>query len=947
MPFPPLPPDLRALAERRAEGLRFPATMSEGLSESWPRVLAWSEFVAGVLRAQPDLLEGEWLAGLERPLAMDDIRRRVDAALADAADEPELMRRLRRIRQAWSARIAWRDIAGWADVAETVSVTSAVADALVDGALARLHAWHRERHGEARDAAGRPLGLVVLGMGKLGGGELNFSSDIDLIFAYPENGESDGQRPLANEQYFARLGQRLIRVLDERTADGFVFRVDMRLRPFGDGGPLVMSFNGTESYYEQHGREWERYAFIKARPVAGDLAVGEALLARLRPFVYRRYLDFNVFESLREMKAAINREVARRELDNHVKLGPGGIREAEFVLQLFQLIRGGREPALRARGFRAALATAIRTGCLPTRDGEALAEAYDFLRRLENRLQQRNDAQAHEVPEDAAERMALACSLGFASVEAFEAEWRRHRETVRRLFDDVFLGHEPKRGDDGLGEAWRAPEAHVEAFTEAGFRQPEAVAEALARLHAHVEKYPPGAQGGRRLEKLMPLLLQAAARQPEPELALARMLRLIEAVLGRTTYLSLLLENPRALEQLARICAASDWIAQFVTRHPVLLDELIDPRLFEEAPTRESLEEELAEQLARAPSNDLEAMLDGLREYQQVSMMRIAAADISGVLPLMKVSDRLTDVAELVIQAALDMAEAHLVERHGEPRCGQERRARFLVVGYGKFGGLELGYGSDLDLVFLHDSSGEIQQTDGPRPLDNNLFFLRLTQRLIHFLSTPTAAGTLYEVDTRLRPSGQAGLLVSSMEAFEKYQREQAWTWEHQALLRARPVAGAAELAEAFRRLRVVLLSQPRDDAKLRREVLEMRARMRAAAGEQPGQFDLKNGFGGITDVEFLAQYWVLREAHHAPELLEFTDTIRFLEGLESCGRVPAARLEGLVDAYLELRHSVHALALQGRPPVLPESLHEATRGRVQAAWRAEFGEDGVSQPLI
>lgn len=945
-----IPATFRSLAEQRWLAIGADGNMtSPAIAGSLPLVLLWSSFIAERLRLSPEWLHGDWARELPHVMPVEWLRLQVFQAAAGVRDERELMSALRDVRARLLCRIAWRDIAGWASVSETLDATSAVAASCIDVALNHLHEWHREKHGEARGSQGQPQQLVVLGMGKLGGGELNFSSDIDLIFAYPESGESDGPRPLSNEQYFSRLGQKLIRVLDEPTAEGFVYRVDMRLRPFGDSGPIVMSFNGIESYYEQHGREWERYAFVKARPVAGDKIAANALLRDLQPFVYRRYLDYGVFESLREMKAAINREVQRRELRNDVKLGRGGIREAEFVVQLFQLVRGGRETRLRERSFHAALVAAAELDCIPADDAEQLRGAYDFLRQLENRLQEEADHQVHAVPEGA-ERERLSYSLGFASVDAFESAWQHHRDQVRRLFDEAFFGPEPRPESDPLGSAWQNPRdsSAQAALDKAGFSDVQLVAESLDQLRERIERHPPGAHGARQLNKLMPRLLATAGRQVEPDLALVRMLKLIEAVLGRTTYLALLLENPRALEQLARICAASEWIAQLVVRHPLLLDELIDPRLFEQVPTRESLRDELAAQLERTDSRDLEALMDALREFQQVSVMRVAAADISGVLPLMHVSDRLTDVAELLIQAVLRPAEAHLVARHGEPRyrAGNARaRARFLVVAYGKLGGLELGYGSDLDLVFLHDSQGEEQVTDGERAIDNNLFFLRLTQRLIHFLSTPTAAGVLYQVDTRLRPSGQAGLLVSSMEAFEKYQREKAWTWEHQALLRARAVGGDETLASEFEVFRRELLAGARDVEALCAEVAEMRARMRGPNPPREGFFDLKGGFGGITDIEFLAQYWVLRGAHAAPELLEFTDTIRFLEGLESCGRLPSDRLEGLADAYRELRQAVHTLALQGRPALVPADHHTEARQRVQEVWQMEFGEVDSADP--
>lgn len=909
-------------------------------------LLAGSEFAVRVLTRQPGLLDADYMARLHAPLDRDQLAERLREALASISDMAHLQRFLRRERQAQMLRLAWRDLGGFASLDETLAETSLLADELIKAALEWLHDDLRRAHGEARDADGNALELVVLGMGKLGGEELNFSSDIDLIFSYSASGESDGERPLGNDQYFSRLGQRLIRALDDATADGFVYRVDMRLRPFGDGGPLVQTFDGMEAYYQQHGREWERYAFIKARPVAGGSAAGKQLLDMLRPFVYRRYLDFGVFEALRDMKASINRDVQRRDRQNHVKLGPGGIREAEFIVQLFQLIRGGREPALRTRHFGTALHAAVELDCLSSRDAERLDAAYRFLRLLENRLQMTDDRQTHDVPDDDDSLRPLAWGMGLESPEKLLSAWHEHRDAVARIFDQAFLGP-AEQGEERhpLDAAWQDIDGAEELLLQAGFDDVPLLQRELHSLAQRMEKQPPGAQGHRRVNALVPRLLAAAARQEaSPEIAAVRMLDLVDAVLGRTTYLALLAEHPEALSRLAQLFAASEHIARLVTQHPILLDELLDPRLFEKQPDELSLDQELEAALARTDQGDLEAVMDALREYQQVSQMRIAAADISGSLPLMRVSDLLTHLAERVIQSTLDLALAHMVERHGRPMVeenGELREAKYLVVAYGKLGGLELGYGSDLDLVFMHDSPSEGAMTDGDRSVENQVYFLRLTQRLIHLLSTPTTAGTLYEVDTRLRPSGKGGLLVTSLEAFGKYQREQAWAWEHQALLRARPVAGDQQLAEGFQSVRREVLAQERDPDKLRDDVREMRERMRREQDTHEGEFDLKAGRGGITDIEFLTQFWVLREAHAIPQLLEVPDTIRFLERLAESGRLPKDRVATLIDAYRQLRTEVHACALQGRPARIAEDRLEATRFQVRSVWEMEFGSGG------
>jgi glutamate-ammonia-ligase adenylyltransferase len=944
-----LPEPLQADVRQRLARLREQGVVLDAVTDvqGFVRLLSGSEFAVRVMCKYPECLGQAFIDSLDQPPDRPTTEAQLHSLLETVNDIAGLQSVVRRVRDIGMLRIAWRDLADRATLEAIFAEISMLADVLISAALDWLHADMRHAHGDARDADDNPLGLVVLGMGKLGGEELNFSSDIDLIFSYAANGESDGERPLSNEQYFSRLGQRLIKVLDDLTADGFVFRVDMRLRPFGDGGPLVQSFAGMEAYYQQHGREWERYAFIKARPVAGDIAAGDAVLEMLRPFVYRRYLDFGVFESLREMKTSINRDVQRRDRQYHIKLGPGGIRETEFIVQLFQLIRGGREPALRSRRFLEALHAAIELGCLDAVDGERLEQAYRFLRRLENRLQMHDDRQTHDVPASHAAQWPLAFGMGYNSPEAFIAAWHAERDAVSRIFDRAFLGPAEQgssRESPGhpLDPAWREPETAEAVLEKAGFDDTVTVQRALNSLHERIAKQPPGEQGMRRVNTLVPSLLAAAARQDAPSRTALGMLNLIDAVLGRTTYLALLAEHPEALARLAQLFSASELIARLVREHPILLDELLDPRLFEQPPDETSLDAELDNVLARTDHDDLEAMMDALREFQQVSQMRIAAADISGALPLMRVSDLLTHLAERVIQSTLELASVHLVERHGKPQYRvneDQREARFLVIAYGKLGGLELGYSSDLDLVFMHDSHGDDEMTDGERSIENSVYFLRLTQRLIHLLSTPTTAGTLYDVDTRLRPSGKGGLLVTSLEAFRKYQYEQAWTWEQQALLRARSVAGDPQLASAFTAIRRDILSQQRDPAKLRDDVVTMRERMRRENTIHTDEFDLKSGPGGITDIEFLAQYWVLREAYALPDLLEVPDTIRFLERLADSGRLPKERIATLIDAYRRMRAEVHACALQGRPARIPVDQLLAIRNQVVAVWEAEFGQ--------
>jgi glutamate-ammonia-ligase adenylyltransferase len=959
MSEPRLPELLRpALAEARERVDALLSTLADPrldleVARSLPQVWVASEFVGRQCERDPELLRdivgsGELMLSYVPGLLASRVRAAADAA----ADEAALMRALRVARNREMVRIAWRDIAGWATLEETLADLSDLADACLDSALRRLHGWHAERFGHIRAtdgaAQGEPQGLIVLGMGKLGAHELNFSSDVDLIFAHDGSGESDGERPLAAEEYYLRLGQRLIRVIDEVTADGFVARVDMRLRPFGESGPLVMSAAAIETYYQLHGREWERYALIKARPVAGDLAAGERLLKALRPFVYRRYLDYGVFDSLREMKSRIEGEVARRGTEADVKLGRGGIREVEFIGQCFQLIRGGRDRRFQERGIERVLALLGESGFLPRERASALLAAYRALRRAENRLQQWSDQQTHALPEDAATRARLAWSLGHEGWDACAAELDAHRAEVQRAFEETVLG--PRAGSSAAARAAGIERVHATDAADPemlarvaalGYPDAGAALAALAPLRDGPAARAAGDAGRRRLAELAPALLAAAARTATPLTTLARLVTIVEALSRRTTYLALLLEMPAALAQLTRLAAASRWIAELVVAQPVLLDELIDPRLSLEPPDLKQHRRDLVEALERCEPGDEEAQLDALREFKQAATLKVACADVGGVLPLMKVSDHLTEIAECAVRAVVDMAWQQTVARHGQPRLATGSVAPFAVIAYGKLGGWELGYGSDLDLVFLHDAAAAT--TDGAKPVDGQQFCMKLGQRIIHLLTTPTASGVLYEVDTRLRPEGMKGLLVTSLDAFERYQREEAWTWEHQALLRARAVAGDAPFVARFAALRRAVLARKRDPQALAAEVVAMRERMsrelpRVTLEGRGDGFDLKSDRGGITDLEFIVQYWVLRDAHAHPALLDWPDVIRFLEGLERERRLDAATGAALADAYRALRGRVHACALQGVPAVAGADELLPERALVERTWAATFG---------
>lgn len=852
---------------------------------------------------------------------------------------------LRRARNAYLVAIACRDLVGMDDLDRVLAQLSDLADQCIEYALRQAESEIADRYGMLRDRAGEAVRLIVMGMGKLGGRELNFSSDIDLIFAW------DGSRGIRIDAdldaagYFRRVAQRVVKLLSETTPDGFVYRVDTRLRPFGDAGALVGSIAAMEQYYQAHGREWERYAWIKARPVAGDIEGGERLIDTLRPFVYRRYLDYGAFESIREMKTMIDRQVARRDSQANVKLGYGGIREIEFLVQVFQLVRGGQEPELQDNRLRPTLKRLAEGEHLSADTAERLDAGYVFLRRLENRLQMVDDRQTHEFPEDGAERDRLASAMRMADGKTLAAETERVRSEVHALFEQVFATPESKdrsrasdREQAALEALWEETLSDAEAddlLERYGIEDTAAVRQSLAELKDQRRYRILEARGRRWLRELIPAVIMGSAQTDVPERSVRRTLSVISAIIGRSNYIALLVEYPAALSTLMRLCGASDWITERIAEQPALLDSFLDPRQLYHPPRRSELETELTEDLAAFDPLDLDQRMNALRRFTQKSMLRIAAADVTNAMPLMIVSDHLTALAEVVLDAALGMAWDQMSDRYGKPRLDNDRCAPFTAVAYGKLGGLELGYTSDLDLVFVYDSPSEAATQGGRRELTHQVFFTRLAQRLIHILSTATPAGRAYEIDMRLRPSGNAGLMVTHIDAFARYQREQAWTWEQQALVRARPVAGDAALGARFAELRRELLASERDPVRLAAEVRSMRRRMRRVKDEtSETHWDVKQMPGGLIDIEFMAQYAALAYGHECPELLIFTDAIRILETMESAQRASYEEIRTMTRAYRDYRRIVHAAALQRqRAMITRDSRREAERQAVADLW--------------
>ena len=945
--------EVRLLAAREQEPDTWREILAEPrVAESLPRVWACSEFIATSCMRAPQLLSelvhgGELFARAADDWFARDVRER-----ARGSNESDVMEALRRCRRRHMLRIAWRDLAGWADLDETLRDLSALADASIDFAYSYMYGALVARYGVPRGTdSGQPQPLMILAMGKLGGGELNFSSDIDLILLYPEEGETDGARAVDNAEFFLRLGQKVVQMLATPTVEGFVYRVDLRLRPFGDSGRVALSFGALEHYLQEHGRDWERYAYIKARPLTAIEHYAALYDEVLRPFVYRRYLDYSVFESLREMKGMISREVERRELQDNVKLGPGGIREIEFIVQAFQLIRGGSDRRLQSRELRSVLPLLVGQRFMRNEAVGELASAYRYLRMIENRLQEWNDEQTHQLPEDEVGRARLALAMTMPDWNALNAELAGHRQRVAQHFAQTVFGpgssspvEKEKRAT--LVDLDGPSDARVAALQALGIADTSGVGEALDQLRDTSYYRRLDETGRRRLHELLTRVLPPVAQSRSPATTLTRVLKILERIGGRTVYLALLNENGAALRRLVTLCEQSQFLADQIAAQPLLLDELIDERLIDATPTRAQFADELALRRRNMQGEEPERQVELLREFQSAALFRVAVADLIGGLPLMKVSDRLTDIAELIVQETLVLARQQIEARHGVPHYvdagGTARVASMIVVAYGKLGGLELGYGSDLDLVFLHDSSGDAQRTDGSQPIDNTLFFQRLGQRLVHLLTMHSSSGRLYEVDTRLRPAGNRGLLVQSLAAFRDYEFQDAWTWEHQSLLRARAIAGPPGLCEQFEAARIEVLRKAVKRDGLRDEVRRMRERMRENLSKaRPGQVDLKQDPGGIADLEFLVQFWMLQWSDRYPEIVTFPDNIRQLESLASGDIVSQARVDFLVATYRAYRQRLHRLSLDGTKNLVDEQEFIAERRGVLEVWEEVMREAG------
>lgn len=968
---------LDALMERQREA--FAATLDShpalqaalaqqpGLDAELPRLWLASDYATGVCTNSPailaDLLEaGDLQQGYtDWPQHLAAYLQRLDcSALHDI--QARVRYQLRCFRKREMLRIIWRDVSARATLMETCRDLSLLADTCIHHALAELAQLCRLQHGLPLDAKGHEQQLIVLAMGKHGAYELNLSSDIDLILVFPENGDTTVTaawqaqhaqcRTTTIQQYFSKLGQLLINALDTMNGDGFVFRVDMRLRPYGSAGALALSVDAMEEYYQTQGRDWERFAMIKARAVTGAPAPVNRLLAILRGFSYRRYLDFATIASLRDLKHQIEQQVRRKGMNANIKLGRGGIREIEFIVQVLQLIYGGRLKKLQTASLLAAFDALVLEQCMQPADATGLRESYFFLRRLEHAIQALEDKQTHNYPQDPLSELRIARTLGYDSGAELRAELDRVRDQVAGHFADLIADTDTAAQgniDTAMTDIWQGSLDRDRALQELAARGYRDGAEVLGKIETWrgSRQYLTLEKNSReRIDRFVPLLLTRLGREAEADTGFSRVFSFVQAVAQRTAYLVLLMENPVALSQLVTLCSASPWVAELLTRYPVLLDELLRP--LSTPPDKPELQDLLRQQLLRSTAEALDEQLASLQHFKQEQVLTVAAAELAGTMPLMKVSDYLTWLAEVVLEHVLELAWQQLLARYGEPcnSLGGRGSRDFVVIGYGKLGSIELNYGSDLDLVFMHDGHPELETTGGSMgSIVSSAFYVQLGQKFLSLLGTHTLTGKLYEIDMRLRPSGASGALVCGREAFHRYQTRDAWTWEHQALIRARFVAGSPALAEDFLAIRNAVLGSRREQQKLAADIVNMRLRMRKELGSKRPEetFQLKQDAGGLVDIEFIVQYLVLYYAAEYPQLLQWTDNMRLLDTIAACGILPEADARALQTIYIRYRTLLHHLALEKAAYMRPGDEFRAERATVSAIWHRLFPDTATA----
>lgn len=855
---------------------------------------------------------------LKRPISQQDFLHFADwEKLQQDEDEKEIAKQLRVLRRHVVAQIMVRDLNRISKLDEVTRTITEFADFAINQSLLFSYQYYRDMYGE-------PIGqytqqvqyLSVVAMGKAGGFELNVSSDIDLIFVFPESGETNGKRERSNQEFFIKVGQKIISILNEITEDGQVFRVDMRLRPDGDSGALVCSETALEQYLITQGREWERYAWCKGRVVTPYF---NDIKNIVRPFVFRKYLDYNAYQAMRELHRQIRQEVQKNGMTDNVKLGAGGIREIEFIAQIFQMIRGGQNRALQLKGTQETLNQLAKFDILSPEVVANLLNAYVFLRDVEHRLQYWDDQQTQILPEDSAQQILLAQSMGFESWNDFLSCLNTHRAFVHQQFNNILSEPEHQNPTTHhLTEIWTKLPEKSDKMSQLKFNNTDFLIGKLYQLKQSNKYRQLSTQAQARFDSLLPRLIEAASQCQNSDNTLIRLLDFLETISRRSAYLAFLEQYPQALTQLAQLMSQSAWLAEYLQQHPILLDEMLSAQLMQPIDWKQ-VSQELSGSL-NACGNDTEAKMDVLRRVQHAQIFRLAVQDLAGLWTVEALSDELSYLADLILEQTLTYAWRSLPKTH-------DTEPKFAIIAYGKLGGKELGYTSDLDLVYLFDD-------EYAEAID---IYTKLSRRLNTWLSGSTGAGVLYEVDVRLRPNGESGFLAHSMAAFEKYQHEQAWTWEHQALTRARFVCGDSTIGAQFERIRREILTMPRDKIKLKQEIISMREKMFAT--HPPVDDSVKYARGGVVDVEFIVQYWVLLYSQTIPELLENYGNIALLNIAAQHGLVDSDCAEKCGAAYRYYRTLQHAQRLHDAVQVCVDDTLLSHYENVKMLWKQVFDE--------
>lgn len=867
---------------------------------------------------------------------------------------------VRQFRHSHMLEIAFYDIHKLQSIETSLLAVSSLADTIICAAYEFLYTSLSKRYGEPENKQA----LLIMAMGKLGGKELNFSSDIDLIFTYPSQGETQGKKAIEHQVFFTRLAQKLINMLSQITQDAFAYRVDMRLRPMGESGPLVLPFSALETYYQEQGRQWERFAMQKMR-IVNQTPFNQSLYDIIRPFVYRKYIDFTTIESIREMKELIEKEVRRRQIQYNIKLGKGGIREVEFFVQSLQLIHAGRNKSCQLTSILKSMQALEKASLNGDIDIQQLKVDYLYLRQIEHYLQMFNDEQTQTLPfanpkmtdEDAQTGQArLAALFGEEDYSQLNEKIAATMARINKVFQSVvsdanqsnttqeaelqFDEAEQSRRQqiiDALDDIWQLSLSKSEAIDALEKNLSENTTENfidnILKFKKKTERAGVSARALKSINKLMPLLLSEMvlidAKFDDEVFAdqTQGVFDILQTICGRVTYIDLLLEHPEVRHRLLHLCKKSPWVSQQIAQYPILLDELLHPVYLDK--NEISLEEyktqcadSLRQLMLRVDTQDEEQVMDRLREFKHTTQLRIAAADISGTLAINQVSDRLTILAEVIMQEVIDLAWQQIQALYGLPGLSEketsttENSKQLALVAYGKFGGIELSYGSDLDVVFLHnaDLSLNTDSTGSRKQLSNQEFYIKLVQRICHICTTKTYNGILYDIDLRLRPSGNSGLLITHIDSFFDYQQTKAWTWEHQALVRSRVVVATPELEKRFNDVRRSILSMPRKLDELKAQIIEMREKMRKhLETKRPDRIDIKQTKGGIVDIEFLVQYLILGHAHQFQDLSVWSDNLRLLAALEAKNVIQDSQKTKLIRAYLRLRHATHRVQLANK----------------------------------